>query len=324
MRIIKLKYRKPHQETIKLIQKNLIENKDYSIETEDKIKKLTKHENVKLVNSGNSAILSSMNNIKGDIIIPNQGAWHGFKQSARFLDKTIHLIDTEKGLVKKSFLDEIDNLSEGSGLFITSFAGYSGEQDMKSISRYCKANGIILIEDASGGIGDPDGKLSNGKYSDVIIGSAGSPKIVNAGSGGFISTDIPDFFKDSKFLLNSQKANIQTICGMYKEIDYANDNFIKTCQACDYIKRNLNKNIVHKDKRSLNIIFECENNKEVVNILRDKFVLDEHSMITICPNYNRLKLKGFSLEIKNLNYDFLSVDTLDYIIDICENVEVWN
>ena len=47
-----------------------------------KIKELTNHEDVKITSSGNNSIFIALSAIEGDIIIPDQGGWHGFKQIA--------------------------------------------------------------------------------------------------------------------------------------------------------------------------------------------------------------------------------------------------
>ena len=39
-------------------------------------------------------------------------------------------------------------------------------------------------------------------------------------------------------------------------------------------------------------------------------------MINKCPNYNRLKIKGVAIEIKNLDYSELNKENLDNIIEI--------
>ena len=88
-------------------------------------------------------------------------------------------------------MDDLE-ISEGSALIFTSFAGYTAEQDIKSIVNYCKNNNITTIEDASAGIGDSENKL--GCRSDIILASTGSPKIINVGSGGFIATNDGDIF----------------------------------------------------------------------------------------------------------------------------------
>lgn len=158
-----------------------------------KITELTSHELVKVTSSGNNSIFIALSSIEGDIIVPDQGGWHGFKQIAKFLNKNIITLKTDLGIINPQYLDELD-IPDKSALIFTSFAGYSGEQDIKDISKYCKNNDIITIEDASAGIGDKKHDLGNGKYSDIIIASTGSPKIINVGSGGFISTNNNEFF----------------------------------------------------------------------------------------------------------------------------------
>lgn len=304
---MQLKYRQAHKHLKNANEEEVI----------DRILNLTKHETGKIINSGNSSILLAMSNIKGKIIIPNQGAWHGFKQAAKLLNKEIITIPTDNGLIKKEHLETIPENIDG-GLFLTSFAGYTAEQDIKEISEFCKKEKIILVEDVSGSISDPEEKLANGKYSDIIICSTGSPKMINAEYGGFITTSIPNFFKDSNFLVKCLKVNPNTINQINTELDYVEDNFVMTVQACDYIKKELEEYVVHADKRGVNVIFE-NTDKNINWSLREKIRLDNgKSMITRCPNYNRLKVKGFALEVKNLDTVSLRKDNLDEIINIIE------
>ena len=100
-------------------------------------------------------------------------------------------LKTDFGLIDPNRLDEMD-LKDNSALIFTSFAGYCAEQDTKSIAKYCKNNAITTIEDASAGIGDRKNRL--GRHSDIILASTGSPKIINVGSGGFITADNPEIF----------------------------------------------------------------------------------------------------------------------------------
>jgi len=320
---LKLAYKKPSKITQINMSSSCIglnNGEDYNQKACDKIKKFTKHDSCKLVNSGNSAIFIAMNNVKGDIIIPDQGAWHGFKQIAKFLGKNLVTVKTYYGLVKTDFLDEIlDDISEGSALFLTSLAAYTAEQDMKSISKYCRDNGILLVEDVSGSIGDTHEHLCNGFYSDVIVGSTGEPKIVNVGNGGFISTSIPNFFKDSNILLKSFKCDKITCVGIYNELNFAKSNFVNTVNACNILKKGIN-NVMHPDKRGINVIFQNDNAKELSWKLRDSFDVEGRGIITRCPNYNRLKIKGIALEVKNLDVKCLTKNNLKSIIDIINNI----
>ena len=50
----------------------------------------------------------ALSSIKGDVIIPDQGGWHGFKQIAKFLGKNIISIKTDLGLIDPEELDNIE------------------------------------------------------------------------------------------------------------------------------------------------------------------------------------------------------------------------
>ena len=320
-----LKFKKPSKETQIAMSKVAIgeDKKDYSKIAEEKLCNLTNHNECKLVNSGNAAILTAMNSIEGAILIPDQGAWNGFKQIANFLNKEIITIKTNQGLIEINHLEDAINntinnkelLSNNqNALFLTSFAGYTAEQNIKEISKFCHENNILLVEDASGAISDSSKKLANGNYSDIIIGSTGSPKIVNVGYGGFITTNNTNVFDKSKLILKTSKINNIIAAGISAELDFAKENLNKTLKACNYLKNNLN-NVIHQDKRGINVILSSEDKSLSFN-LRNEFKLDNHGMITKCPNYNRLKEKGVAIEIKNLDTSCLSKDNLDEIINI--------
>lgn len=103
-----LKFKKPSKETQMAMSKVASgeDNQDYHSLAEDKLASITNHTNAKLVNSGNSAIMAAMNSIDGAILIPDQGAWNGFKQIAKFLNKDLITVKTDKGLI------DLDNLYE--------------------------------------------------------------------------------------------------------------------------------------------------------------------------------------------------------------------
>ena len=201
---MEFKFKEPHKETKEIMAKvaqgenPYLNDKDGSFEKncQKKVKELTGHEYCKITSSGNNSIFIALSAIEGSIIIPNQGGWNGFKQIARYLNKDIITLKTDLGLINTDYLNEID-IPENSALIFTSFAGYSANQDTKSISKYCKNNGITTIEDASAGIGDKKQELGNGNLSDIIIASTGSPKIINVGSGGFISTNNNEIFENT-------------------------------------------------------------------------------------------------------------------------------
>ena len=320
-------YKKPSEET-KIAMAEIARNlnlsehdNSYSKEVEHKILSKTKHLHGKVVNSGNAAILVAMNAIKGPILIPDQGAWHGFKQIAKFLNKEIIIFKTDLGLITRKNLEDlltnINNIKLSNNepaLFLTSFAAYSANQPMEEIANWCSENNVLVVEDASGAVTDPEKKLANGIYSDIIVCSTSSPKVVNVGYGGFITTDKIKIFEKSKLLLKISKSNGIINKGIFTELDYSEDNLKKTLEATAYVKNNL-ENVIHQNKRGTNVILSTENPQKLANYLRSNFNVQGKSIITLCPNYNRIKQKAIALEIKNLATESLKKEILDEIIE---------
>ena len=276
-----------------------------------KIRDLTTKEHVKMTSSGNNSIFIALSAITGDIIIPDQGGWHGFKQIAKFLDKNIVTLKTDAGLINTDYLDELE-ISEGSALIFTSFAGYTAEQDIRSIVSYCKDNSITTIEDASAGIGDSENRL--GCRSDIILASTGSPKIINVGSGGFIATDDDDVFKRTSLPQKLSKTTEIICSGIDNEIDNVSKNLQVSLNATEHVKKHI-PNTLHADKRGINVIIPHENSKSICWDLKKTLTTDKSGIITTCPNYNRVKQKAICIEIKNLDYACLEKENLDIIID---------
>ncbi|MDR2830781.1 MAG: DegT/DnrJ/EryC1/StrS family aminotransferase [Methanobrevibacter sp.] len=319
-----LKFKKPSQETRIAISNayKYYENKDYIKEAEGKIRSKTNHKYVKLVNSGKSAILMCLNSINSPILIPDQGGWHGFRQIAEFLNKEIIEFKTYKGLINIEYLSSvIENLNENNypkgTLLITSFAGYTAEQPVKEIYKFADENNLLLVEDASGGILDNKKNLGNGKHSDIILCSTGTPKIINLGYGGFISTNNHEIFEESKLLLKTLSLNNQIAKGLINEIDNGKKYFKIATRSCRYIKKNL-ENVIHEDKRGINVIISTDEPKKLAIILKGKFNING-SFITKCPNYNRIKEKAVAIEIKNLSLQCLNKENLDQIIETVLN-----
>lgn len=286
-------------------------SKDYKEDIKEKIKKLTNHTSVEITNSGNASIYVALASVTDNIIIPDQGAWNGFKQIGKLLNKNITILKTNQGLITPESLEE---MKDKSALIFTSFAGYTAEQNIKEISKICKSKEITLIEDASAGLGDVEEKLGNGKYSDIIIASTGSPKIINTTSGGIISTNNKQLFEKTKIEQKIVKTNEIIASGISVELENIEEKLQTTINACNYLKNNLD-DVIHPDKRGLNIIIKDPSPKELTWKLKENLKTNKSGFITRCPNYNRLKEKAVAIEIKNLDYSCLKKENLDYIID---------
>lgn len=316
------KFKTPKKETRQIMSDvalGKLNDANFENQCEEKIKILTNAEDVKLTSSGNNSIFVALSFIKGDIIIPDQGGWHGFKQIAKFLGKEIVTLKTDLGLINPKNIDELD-ISDNSALIFTSFAGYAADQDIKSISRYCKNNGITTIEDASAGIGDEKELLGNCKNSDIVIASTGQPKIINVGSGGFIATNDENIFKESSPPLKLSKTNEIIASGIYEEINSVKENLQRTLNATDYLKKHID-NTIHAKKRGVNLIIKDDNAKQKTWELKKQLPIDKSGFINKCPNYNRVKTKAISIEIKNLDYSCLEKEYLDEIIRAVNNLQ---
>ena len=319
---MQFEFKTPKDETLETmsdVASGKLNNTDFEKECENKVSQLTNAEHAKITSSGNNSIFVALSSIKGDIIIPDQGGWHGFKQIAKFLNKNIITLKTDLGIINPYELDDLD-IPDNSCLIYTSFAGYAAEQDTKIISKYCKNNEITTIEDASAGIGDENGLLGNCKYSNIVIASTGQPKIINVGSGGFIATNDKNLFAESSLPLKLSKTNEIISSGIYEELKSVKENLQLTLNATDYLKKHI-PNTIHAKKRGVNLIIPHDNPKEKTWELKKELPINKSGFINKCPNYNRVKTKAISIEIKNLNYNCLKKEYLDEIIKVVNNLQ---
>ncbi|MBQ7928635.1 MAG: DegT/DnrJ/EryC1/StrS family aminotransferase [Methanobrevibacter sp.] len=313
------KFKTPSQKTLEIMSEIAKGNDtaDYESEAISKINKLTSHEHARITSSGNNSIFIALSSIEGDIIVPDQGGWHGFKQIAKFLNKNIITLKTDLGLINTDYLDDLE-INDNSALIFTSFAGYCAEQNTKGISKYCKSNGITTIEDASAGIGDRENLLGNGNLSDIIIASTGSPKIINVASGGFITSNDPEVFSKTSLPQKLSKTS-QIVCGgICCELENVTEKLELSLNATKHLKNNI-ENTLHANKRGINVIIPHTNAKEISWNLKKSLPIDKSGFITTCPNYNRVKQKAIAIEIKNLSYDCLKEEHLEKIITEINN-----
>lgn len=310
------KFKEPSMKTKKTIADVAINGAsiDYNESVNKKLKKHTGHAYSTVTNSGNGSIYLALSATSENLIIPDQGAWNGFKQIGKLLNKNMTLIETQEGLVIPEKLEYMEN---GSTIILTSFAGYTADQNMKEISEVCREKDITIIEDASAGIGDRKKKVGNGKYSDIIIASTGSPKIINAGQGGILTTDNKEILEKTRIQQKITKATQITSAAIDSELENAEEKLEKTINACRYLKNNL-EDVIHPEKRGLNVIVRDPNPKELSWKLKEKLKINKSGFITRCPNYNRIKEKAVAIEIKNLDYGCLTKENLDCIIETVE------
>lgn len=311
------KFKSPSRKTLEVMSEVAKGNADKDFEEIciGKIQSLTHKDNVRMTSSGNNSIFIALSSVEGDIIVPDEGAWHGFRQIAKFLNKNLITVKTDDGLIDTDYLDNLE-ISDDSALIFTSFAAYTAEQDVKAINRHCRNNGILTIEDASAGVGDREGRL--GCKSDIILASTGSPKIINVGSGGFVACDDDEIFKKTSLPLKLSKTTNIVCSGIDSELDNVSEKLELSLNATEHIKKHI-PDTLHASKRGLNVIIPHENAKSICWNLKKTLTTDKSGMITTCPNYNRVKQRAICVEIKNLDYSCLKKENLEKIIEEVNN-----
>lgn len=265
----------------------------------EQLKKITNHESVKLTNCGNAAIFAALyiaKQLKKDtILIPDQGGWISYKTYPLIFDMKIKEVDTDDGVID---LDDLKNeANKNTALIVSSFAGYFAEQPMKDIAAICKKQGCLLIEDASGAVGDEI--LCNGKLSDIIVASFGKGKPVDLGYGGFISVNNREYFErvwDIFSLIEFEEMFYDQLYEKIKEVEKRlNEFFIINAKIKNDLKR---FDIAHVNLRGINVIVKFKTDEEKKEII--DYCEKNNYEHTMCPKYIRLNEKAVSIEIKRL------------------------
>ena len=267
-----------------------------STKADQKLRKLTRHEYVHFTDRGNSAIFLAMHiakkmNPKLEILIPDQGGWFSYKGYPQYFGFKITEVKTDYGVID---LKDLKRKAKNASAFIfSSFAGYFAEQPLRKIKTLCKKAKCLVIEDASGAIGDT--KLCNGKYSDIIVGSFGKGKPVSCGYGGWISMHHKEFFEAGKDAMSITKIHPQ----FYHEIgDALKKNKLRKLLALQNIVKQELKDyeVLHRDSRGLNVVVKFD-----PKIL--EYCLEKGYQYVLCPSYIRVHEKAISIELKRLSFD---------------------
>ncbi len=265
------------------------------LKVDEKLRKLTRHQYIHLTDRCNSAIFMAMYiakkvNPRADILIPDQGGWYSYKTYPQFFGLNVVEVKTDYGVID---LKDLKKKAKNASAFIfSSFAGYFAEQPLRKIHTICKKNGCLVIEDASGSIGDS--KLCNGKYSDIIVGSFGKWKPVECGYGGWISTSKKEYFEVAKEPMSITKVHPK----FYKEIVKClrKNKLKKLLSLQNVVKQELKDfEVIHRDYRGLNVVAKFDP-------LILKYCMDHNYPYVLCPSYIRVNEKAICIELKRLNF----------------------
>ncbi|MFH1669293.1 MAG: DegT/DnrJ/EryC1/StrS family aminotransferase [Candidatus Woesearchaeota archaeon] len=270
----------------------------------DLLSTYTKHKHVKLVQRGNAAIFAALYiakkmNSKPFILIPDQGGWLSFKTYPKILGFDTRVVKTNRGLI--DLIDLEKKAESGAALLVTSFAGYFADQPMSYISNICRKYNCLLIEDASGAVGDED--LCDGDYADIIVASFGKWKPINAEYGGFISTNKKEFFESAGDIFSTTN-HYPRYDILLEKLKGARQRMKVMLQKAKDVKKDLSERlphlkILHQDLRGLNVVVKYMDKKEQ-DALEGYCKANGYGYVQ-CPQYTRIEEDAMSIELKRLD-----------------------
>ncbi len=229
-----------------------------------RMKKLTRHDFVHIVDRCNFAIFMSLAIVKKIhenagkkkapvLLIPDQGGWYSFKRYPKYFGMEIIELKTDYGVIDLKDLRK--KVKQADALIFTSFAGYFAEQPLKKIKTICAKDNCLLIEDASGAIGDR--KLCNGKYADIIVGSFSRWKPVAYGYGGWISVAEKKYLELVREVVSMCRVHEKFYRDIIKVL--RGNRLNKRIELQEKVKEDLKEfEVLHADKRGLNVIVKFD------------------------------------------------------------------
>ena len=275
--------------------KKLFENLVYYPKSKNYLEKLVNKNYLMFTDRGNSSIWISLKlcKYKGieNILIPDQGGWFKYKEFPKKLGMNVNLINTDYGLIDTSDLK--NKIRKNSALIVNSLPAYAFEEkNINEIEKICNKKDFLMINDGSGSIG-----TSLCKQGDIVLGSFGKWKPINLKYGGFIATDKKEYFNYfAKNFDNKIKPFYQVLFMKLKKLDKRRKKFH---EIQNQIKKELNDfDIIHKDKKGINVIVRFNNEQE-----RDKIIgycKKNNYQFTVCPWYIRVMDDAISIEIKRI------------------------
>ncbi|MBD3303715.1 hypothetical protein GF343_01095 [Candidatus Woesearchaeota archaeon] len=255
------------------------------MEVQEKLQELTGKQKIKLVESGDHAILSVLKHCKNlgkeKVLIQDQGGWLTYRDYPKKAGLEKIELMTDYGIIDPDALKA--KADEKSIFLVNSLNGYFSEQPMQEIAKICAEKKCLLINDASGSIGTELAKVG-----DVIIGSFGKDKPVNLHYGGFIAHDSGEFegeFDESK------------LSALSEELDKLFAKLLAWETKNAKIKEDLKDfDVIHPESKGINVIVKFSNEEEKEKIL--EYCEKNDLPYTICPRYIRVNCDAVSIEVK--------------------------
>jgi 7-keto-8-aminopelargonate synthetase-like enzyme len=300
-----LPHRRPSEEARRAMSRAALElevnsNAELIRKAEEAVTRLTGHRFARLVASGSCAALAALSATEGRVMLPDQGAWHGYESYARLLGLEVCRVRTQLGLLMPETLEEALKREKPGALVVTSFAGYIAEQDLREIHRLCREHGVLLIEDASSAVGDE--RLARAENADIIVCSTGDPKVVNLTSGGFIATSDGELLSRAGPVLRACRPSGVLAAGMREELRLAPAVVGRLVELASLLKDRLPR-VLHRRRRGVGVGVLHPEPGRVARRARKLGLSTDlgRSLLTLCPHRDRFLERGVCVELKKLD-----------------------
>jgi glycine/serine hydroxymethyltransferase len=261
------------------------------------LQKLTGHKFVEVVLQGNSAIDSALSIIPKDkiILIPEEGGWIHYHKAPKKLGLKILEVKCDDAKINLNDLKRKLTSNSCDVFLYQNPGGYFAEQPMKEIYELCQKHNCVVIMDVSGGIGT---ELCDGKFADIIVGSFGEWKLVEAKKGGFISCQNKGLFdkvkKHTKPLTDGVKLNI-----ILTKLHELPERIKFLLSKREKIIRDLKEyDIIHPKEKGFVVIVKYKDDTDKSKII--SYCKQNSLPFTECPRYIRLNKPAISIEVKQL------------------------
>ncbi|MBI2581516.1 aminotransferase class I/II-fold pyridoxal phosphate-dependent enzyme [Candidatus Woesearchaeota archaeon] len=261
------------------------------------LQKLTGHNHLEITLRGDAAITAAIFLVPKDkiLLIPEEGGWLSYPKIPKKLGLKVVEVKCDDARINLKDLQQKLQEHPCGALLYQNPGGYFAEQPMEEIYQLCQKNQCLVIMDVSGSIGT---KLCNGKYADILVGSFGEWKLVEAKVGGFISCKNQDLFEKVKkhVAILEDKKILKIISQKIEELP---QRISFLTRKRDKIMEDLKRSeVVHKQDVGFVVIVRYNDQTEKENLI--KYCNDNDLPWTECPRYIRLNKPAISIEVKRL------------------------
>lgn len=263
------------------------------------LKKYTGHAHVELTSRGNTAIFAALycaRKLSLDnrtVLIPDQGGWLTYPQYPKKLDMKCVMIKTNAGVFDLDVLARVVDIHDTNCLLYENPAGYFAEQDIKGIFEAVDGRCKVIM-DVSGCIGDD---MCKGEFADIMVGSFGRWKPVNAEYGGFVSFKSVDDYEKCKEIFNTTEFDESKAEIVLEKLQNVKQRLASLYRQHEKIKDDLREhNILHVEKKGVNVVVAYSDDEEKNSLI--KYCETNKYEYTECPRYIRVMQDAISIEVK--------------------------